>query len=76
MTSVFRVCIHLFLGLALALAVSACSQESASTPPAQQAARPSTVPAARIEPQAILDRIKVLSSDEYKGGLLEARVRT
>ena len=67
MTSVFRVYIHPFLGLALALAVSACSQESASTPPAQQAARPSTVPAARIEPQAILDRIKVLSSDEYEG---------
>ena len=67
MTSVFRVYIHLFLGLALALAVSACSQESASTPPAQQAARPSTVPAVRIEPQAILDRIKVLSSDEYEG---------
>lgn len=67
MTSVFRVYIHPFLGLALALAVSGCSQESASTPPAQQAARPSTVPAARIEPQAILDRIKVLSSDEYEG---------
>jgi Zn-dependent M28 family amino/carboxypeptidase len=67
MTSVFRVYIYAFWGLGLALAVSACSQESASTPPAQQAARPSTVPAARIEPQAILDRIKVLSSDEYEG---------
>ena len=67
MTLSFRVHIHFLFALALALAVSGCSQESASTPPAQQAARPSTVPVARIEPQAILDRIKVLSSDEYEG---------
>jgi Zn-dependent M28 family amino/carboxypeptidase len=67
MTSVIRVHIHPLFALALAFAVSACSQDSTSTPPAQQAARPATVPAARIEPQAILDRIKVLSSDEYEG---------
>jgi Zn-dependent M28 family amino/carboxypeptidase len=52
--------------MALAFIVSACSGQSASTPPAQ-AARPTAVPAARIDPQAILDRIKVLSSDEYEG---------
>jgi Zn-dependent M28 family amino/carboxypeptidase len=67
MTSVVRVHIHRLFALALVLAVSACSQDSTSTPPAQQAARPSAAPAARIEPQAILDRIKVLSSDEYEG---------
>ena len=53
--------------MALAFIVSACSGQSASTPPAQQAARPTAVPAARINPQAILDRIKVISSDEYEG---------
>ena len=53
--------------MALAFIVSACSGQSASTPPAQQAAGPTAVPAARIDPQAILDRIKVISSDEYEG---------
>ena len=53
--------------LALTIAVSACSQEQASTVPPQLVARPTAVPAARVEPQAILDRIKVLSSDEYEG---------
>jgi Zn-dependent M28 family amino/carboxypeptidase len=67
MTRAFPVYIHPGFALSLALAVSACSRESASTPPPQQAARPAPVPAARIEPQAILDRIKVLSSDEYEG---------
>jgi Zn-dependent M28 family amino/carboxypeptidase len=67
MTSAFRIYIHACLALALAVALSACSQEPASTVPPQLVARPTAVPAARIEPQAILDRIKILSSDEYEG---------
>jgi len=67
MTFPFRLSIRPWLALPLSIAVAACSQESASTPPAQQAARPAAVPAATIDPQAILNRIKVLSSDEYEG---------
>ena len=67
MTFPFRLSIRPWLALPLSIAVAACSPESASTPPAQQAARPAAVPAATIDPQAILNRIKVLSSDEYEG---------
>src|SRR5688572_2724019 len=67
MTSTPRVYIHPLIALALAVALSACSEESASTPPSQQAARRSAVPDARIDSQAMLDRIKVLSSDQYEG---------
>ena len=67
MTFSFRLSIRPWLALPLSIAVAACSQESASTPPAQQPARPAAVPAATIDPQAILNRIKVLSSDEYEG---------
>src|SRR4029450_10546457 len=67
MTFPFHLSIRPWLALPLSIAVAACSQESASTPPAQQATRPAAGPAAPIDPQAILNRIKVLSSDEYEG---------
>ena len=66
MKSALRACILPSLALALSAAVPACSQQPASTPPAQQPSQ-TAVPAARIEPQAILERIKILSSDEFEG---------
>src|SRR5688572_30075385 len=48
-------------------AATACSDGVSSTPPPQQTAPPAAVPPARIDAQAMLERIKVLSSDEYEG---------
>lgn len=52
---------------ALVVAVGCTDKPSDPQPPPQAAAPRSTVPAARIEAPPLLDRIKVLSSDEYGG---------
>ena len=47
--------------------VAGCTDRSSTQQSAQQAAQPSAVPQATIDAQAMLNRIKVLSSDEYEG---------
>ncbi|MEX1130055.1 MAG: M28 family metallopeptidase [Vicinamibacterales bacterium] len=57
------------LTLVICAAVSACggSDDAAQTPPAQPGASPGAQVTADIDQNAILERIKVLSSDEYEG---------
>jgi Zn-dependent M28 family amino/carboxypeptidase len=52
---------------AVALAMAAACSDGADSAPAQQASQPAAVPPARIDSGAILERIKVLASDEYEG---------
>lgn len=44
-----------------------CTNTSPEPPSSQQASQPAAVPEARIDAQAMLERIKVLSSDEFEG---------
>ena len=63
-----RLFVRCLAGVFLAAVAAACSNESAQ-PQQSTSARPQaqSVPAARIDASTILDRIKVLSSDEYEG---------
>jgi Zn-dependent M28 family amino/carboxypeptidase len=63
-----RLFVRCLAGVFLAAVGAACSNESAQ-PQQSTSARPQaqSVPAARIDASTILDRIKVLSSDEYEG---------
>ena len=53
--------------LFVAALAAGCTNTAPEPPSTQQAAQPSAVPAARIDPLAMLERIKVLSSDEFGG---------
>jgi Zn-dependent M28 family amino/carboxypeptidase len=57
------------LTLVICAAAAACSgsDEAAQAPPAQPAASPGAQVTANIDQNAILERIKVLASDEYEG---------
>jgi Zn-dependent M28 family amino/carboxypeptidase len=57
----------LIVFFAFAAAPGAGCTNTSSEPQSQQAAQPSAVPQARIDAQAMLERIKVLSSDEFEG---------
>ena len=57
--------IRIRLAVATLAFCAACADKPASPPAVEPA--PSAVPAARIESNRILDRIKVLSSDEFEG---------
>src|SRR5687768_9189329 len=57
---------HYLAGLLLLALAIACSEKPAQ-PSASDSPAPQPVPAARIDASAILDRTKVLSSDEYEG---------
>ncbi len=54
------------LVIALAMLVG-CTDRSSTSQSAQQATPPAAVPAASIDAKVLLDRIKILSSDEYEG---------
>ena len=62
-----RTSFSLLIATALTAGAAACSGRSSSEAPSQQATQAVAVPPARIEPAAILERIKVLSSDEFEG---------
>jgi Zn-dependent M28 family amino/carboxypeptidase len=63
-----RLFVRCLAGVFLAAVAAACSNESAQ-PQQSTSARPQaqSVPDTRIDASTILDRIKVLSSDEYEG---------